>query len=311
MKKMQLTIQQVQMFLSEHYKTGITNVRALSGGQWSQAFAYRQSEHEFVIRFGMHEEDYLKDRFACQFASPTLPIPQVLEVGRAHGGYYAISERAQGTMIDELDKSAMLRVIPSLFETMDAIRNTDISHTTSYGSLDVNGNGIYKSWYDYMVAVADDKPEMKTHGWKAGLAASPVGIEPFEQGFEVLKDIAKELPEVRFLVHNDLLNFNVLVNSNKIIAVIDWANAFYGDFLYDLAQFTFWGPLHEPVKGIDWQAKAEEHYKSIGLEVPEFERRLRVCMLNMGLGAMGYYGYTKDWTYLEPVAERTLALAKG
>jgi len=145
MNKMQLTIKQVQQFLSKHYESDVTDIKVLSGGQWSQAFAFKQAGHDLVIRFGQHEEDYLRDRFACGFASANLPVPKVLEVGQAHGGYYAISERAQGTMIDDLDKAAMRCVIPSLFETMDAIRESDISQTSGNGSLDVHGNGTYKS----------------------------------------------------------------------------------------------------------------------------------------------------------------------
>lgn len=311
MSKMKLTNQQVQQFLKEHYKTDVNEITTLSGGEWSQSFAYKHAGRTLVIRFGRHEEDYLKDKLACKFASAKLPIPNVLEVGQTHGGYYAISEHADGTMIDNLNHEDMKQTIPSLLATMDGIREADISHTTGYGEVDVNGNGKYDSWYDYLMAVNNDTPDRRTYGWKAGLANSPVGFKPFEIGFEALQELARDLPKVRSLIHDDLLHFNVLVNNHQITAVIDWANAIYGDFLYEISMFTFWGELHEPVKGIDWEAEAKSHYKSIGLDIPEFERRLRVCMLSKGLDSMAYYGYTKDWTYLESVAKRTLALAKG
>lgn len=311
MNKMQLTIEQVPKFLAEHHKTEVSDITELSGGEWSQAFTYKQADREYVIRFGLHKEDYLKDKFACGFASAKLPIPKVLEVGHVDGGFYAISERATGTMIDDLSHEDMKQTIPSLLTVMDGIREADISHTTGFGEIDTNGNGKYDTWYDYLMAVNDDKPNLKVYGWKDGLAKSPVGMQPFEHGFLALQELARNLPEVRSLVHDDLLHFNVLVNDHHITAVIDWANAFYGDFLYELSMFTFWGPLHEPVKGIDWEAEAKAHYQAIGLDIPEFDRRLRVCMLNKGLDAMRYYGFTKDWTYLEPVAKRTQALVNG
>lgn len=307
MKKMQLTIKQVQRFLTERYKSGITDIAALSGGEWSQAFGFNHANRKLVVRFGRHQEDYIADQHMAAYGSKQLPIPKVLEVGEAFDGYYAISERAFGVMLDDLDKSAMRRVIPSLFATLDAMRDADISNTTGYGYVDKAGNGKSASWYDFLLTIADNK----IPGWEDGLANSPVGIKPFEQSQKILGELARDLPVVRTLNHTDLAAFNVLVNNDQITAVIDWANAVYGDFLYDLANFTFWGPLYKPLKGIDWEAEALDHYNTIGFEVPEFERRLRCCMISIGLGSMSYYGYKKDWTYLELVAKRTLALAKG
>jgi hygromycin-B 4-O-kinase len=306
-----LTAVQVQTFLTEHLHRPVSGVIPLSGGEWSQAFGFQETNLDYVIRFGHHKNDYLIDQYAVHYATAKLPIPKVLEIGEAFDGYFAISERAFGIMIDDLNKDAMERVLPSLFATMDAIRETDVSHTTGFGQMEANGNGTYNSWSKYLLNVNKDIPSMKIHGWKEGLASSPVGLQPFEEGYSALKRLTRDLPEIRSLVHNDLLNFNVLVNNDEVSAVIDWANAFYGDFLYDLAQFTFWGPLHEPVKHIDWGQEARAHYKLIGLEIPQFEQRLMCCMINMGLGAMCYFGYKKNWEYLKPVVQRTLQLAKS
>lgn len=308
---MKLTTEQVQQFLTDHYRSGVSNIIMLSGGNWSQAFAYKQAGKDYVIRFGLHQDDYLNDQSAQLYASSDLPIPKVLEIGEAFGGYFAISERAFGTMIDELDHEAMKRVMPSLFATLDAIRIADISSSTGFGGRDNNGNGTFATWREWLLDVNQDKPNSKTHGWKTGLKNSPVGIKPFEEGYASLIELSRDLPEVRSLIHNDLMNFNVLVNDDKITATIDWANALYGDFLYELANFVFWEPIHEPIKGIDWKSAALEHYKSIGLKVPMFEERLQCCMVRMGLDHLAYYGFTRDWTYLEPVVKRTLALAKG
>ena len=309
--KMKLTTEQVQQFLTDHHRTSVSNIIMLSGGNWSQAFAYKQAGKDYVIRFGVHQDDYLNDQAAQLYASSDLPIPKVLEVGETFGGYFAISERAFGTMIDELDHEAMKRVMPSLFATLDAIRIADISSSTGFGGRDNNGNGTFATWREWLLDVNQDKPNSKTHGWKTGLKNSPVGSKPFEEGYESLIELSRGLPEVRSLIHNDLMNFNVLVNDDKITAMIDWANALYGDFLYELANFVFWGPIHEPFKGIDWESAALKHYKSIGLKVPMFKERLQCCMVRMGLDHLAYYGFTRDWTYLEPVAKRTLALAKG
>ncbi len=309
-EKMNSNKEQVQRFLDEHFQSQVTDLAALSGGEWSEAFGFKYSGNDYVARFGQFEEDYLKDQFASGYGSPQLPIPKVLEVGKGLGGYYAISERAFGTMLDDQPKEAMKLTIPSLFATMDAIRETDISQFTGFGYWDTHGNGTKASWREMLLDVATDEPNSKTHGWKSRLKDSPVGEEPWHEAYANLIELSKGLPDTRSLVHNDLLNFNVLVNNSKITAVIDWANAFYGDFLYDLAQFTFWGPLHEPVKGIDWEAEALAHYTAISLEVPDFKRRLQCCMVHMGLDAQAYFAYKSNWTLFEAVAERTLEISQ-
>jgi hygromycin-B 4-O-kinase len=302
--KMELTIQQVRDFLDSRLDD-VSDITALSGGQWSQAFAFKRTADNYVIRFGQHHDDYIKDQLAGRYASTTLPIPKVLEIGEAFGGYFAISERAFGTMIDDQDKVAMRRTIPSLFATMDAIRTTDISETSGFGEWDTTGNGKYASWQELLLDVVNDRPDSKTYGWKARLKDSPVGDEPFNAAYANLTKLAQNLPDVRTLIHNDLLN------DHKITAVIDWANALYGDFLYDLAQFTFWEPLHEPVKNVNWEAEALKHYQSIGLEVPMFRERLQCCMVRMGLDAQAYYAFKSNWELFEAVARRTLEVSKG
>ncbi|HEY4964052.1 MAG TPA: phosphotransferase [Candidatus Saccharimonadales bacterium] len=308
---MKLTLEQVKLFLDEHAKQPVSDIVTLSGGQWSQAFGFGEAGKDYVIRFGQHEEDYLKDQLASKFMSDKLPIPKVLHVGKSFDGYFAISERAFGTMLDDLDKPAMKRVIPSLFRTLDGIRETHISNGGGYGAWDTKGSGKYQSWREFLLDVVNDRPDSRTHGWKAGLKNSPIGDGPFNEAYSLLTKLSSGLPEVRSLIHNDLVNFNVIVNEDRITAVFDWANALYGDFLYDLAMFTLWGAIHKPIMGVDWEAEAIAHYKAIGLEVPQFKRRLQCCMVHLGLDAQAYYGYKQDWEWLEPMAKRTLEIANS
>src|ERR1035437_1966760 len=90
------TEQQVTRFLQDHLSGPVDNVIALSGGEWSQAFAFNRDGRDFVIRFGHYAEDYHKDNYATRFATAGLPLPKIFEVGEALGGYFAISERATG-----------------------------------------------------------------------------------------------------------------------------------------------------------------------------------------------------------------------
>jgi hygromycin-B 4-O-kinase len=89
----------------------------------------------------------------------------------------------------------------------------------------------------------------------------------------------------------------------------DWGNAVYGDFLYDLANFTFWAPWHPSMRGTDWTAEALRYYKNRGLVVPDFEKRLRACELHIGLMGMAWNSNKSDWEELEATTNRALELA--
>ena len=55
-------------------------------------------------------------------------------------------------------------------------------------------------------------------------------------------------PERRDLVHGDLLHGNVLVSPDfrRVEAVISWKLSLRGDFLYDAAWCSVWGPVFYP-----------------------------------------------------------------
>ena len=83
-----------------------------------------------------------------------------------------------------------------------------------------------------------------------------------------------------------------------------------GDFLYDLAWFCFWQPWYPAWQRIDFAEEARGHYASIGLDVPDFDERLRCCQIHIGLAAQAYQAYSGAWTELHDTARRTLQIAR-
>jgi hygromycin-B 4-O-kinase len=102
-----------------------------------------------------------------------------------------------------------------------------------------------------------------------------------------------------------------LAKNNKISAVIDWGNAMYGDFLYDLANFTFWAPLHPAIQKIDWATIAKQYFIEKGIEIQDFEKRLCLCELHIGLAGMAWNAHNKNWKELEATTKRIADLVKN
>ncbi|MCC7368006.1 MAG: phosphotransferase [Chloroflexi bacterium] len=301
-------------FLKERFGAAVQQVAVLGTGVWSKAFAFRHAGDDLVIRFGALREDFDRDRFAMRFAGPDLPIPRVLEIGEAEGvgvtgrqigGYYAISERLHGGYIDDVDGAQMRALLPSLFRTLDAMRLADVADTAGYGGWDGAGRGMVATWRAFLLDVANDPPTQRIHGWRARLAERPDALAAFDDGYRRLVSLIEHQPEDRSLIHSDLLHFNVLVTDDRITGVLDWGCGLYGDFLYDVAWFSFWGRWFAAWDGIDFEAEARGYYTRIGLTIPCFRERLLACQLHIALGGLAYQAFAGDWDNLTWTARRT------
>jgi hygromycin-B 4-O-kinase len=304
-------VTRAEEFLAARFGSDAEDVAHIGRGVWSQAFAFQRAGQDYVIRFGAHQEDFAKDRFAARYAGAALPIPRVVELGEAFGGYYAISERVFGRYIDDVDEAQMRALLPSLFAALDAARLADLSGTAGYGSWGADGAAPYPSWRTALLDVASDRTADRIHGWRERLAASAVGIGPFEEAYKHLLALADHVPEDRHLIHSDLLHYNVLVEADRITGVLDWGCGMYGDFLYDLAWLCFWQPWYPAWQRIDFRAEAMRHYAAIGLDVPHLEERLRCCQIHIGLAGQAYQAYAGDRAHLKATARHTLDAATG
>lgn len=300
------SIEQAQPFLRRRFGGDIGAVPAPRQGEWSRAYAVRHAGRNLIVRFSALDEDFRKDRFATRFASPALPIPAILEIGETDKGFYAISERVPGGFLDELDETGMRATLPSLFAALDATRDADPAGTTGYGIWGADGHAPHPSWRAALLDVANDRPGDRIHGWRKRLTASPIGSGAFEQAYARLSESIDSCPAERHLIHSDLLNFNVLVADGRLSGVIDWGCAMWGDWLYDLAWFTFWAPWYPAWAGIDFAAEASRHHAAIGLDVPHAAERLACCQLHVGLSGMAYQAFTERWELLTETAARTL-----
>jgi hygromycin-B 4-O-kinase len=233
-----------------------------------------------------------------------LPIPRVLEVGAAFAGYYAIAERARGEYLDVLDAERMPRVLASLWEASAAMRDADLTGTRGFGVWDATGMARHATWRDALLAMATDVPGSRISGWRRRLEQSPTGAEPFDTAYDALRELSRGLPNPRHLVHADLLNYNVLVQDERVAAVLDWGNAMFGDWVFDVAWFVFWQPWYPAWAGIDF-TRGFSHE-------PDFAVRLRCCMLAIGLDNQAYCAFKGEerWPQLADVARRTLEMAK-
>ena len=207
------TVSEVENLLIEKYGKDISQVATLAKqGQWSQVFGYRQGAMEYVIKFSNLKDNFLRDEFACQFSSSSMPIPEVLEVSACEGGYYAILTKAKGKHIDILTKDEMTSVFPAVLDLFEALSQADVSNTSGYGGWDEKGNGVCQSWKEYLLNINNETKEKSIQK----LRQSNLGDTAFKQIYQQLEAMVKYCPEERHLIHGDLLYYNVLVEGERI-----------------------------------------------------------------------------------------------
>jgi len=280
----------------------VRDVVPLSGGLWSAAFAFRENGGDYVVRFHERRDDLEKDRFAERWAAPGLRMPHMVEIGDMPVGAYGISERVHGRSIDELDEAGMRGILPKLFGTLDRLREADVSATRGYGLWHGDGNAPHPSWRASLVDNAS------VEGARARLRGTPVGTDAFDAGISAMRDLLGYASEERHVVHNDLLNYNVLVDREGVV-LLDWGASIYGDVLYDWALLAFWWPWYRARwGGIDMDAEVTEHFRAAG--VAHFAERLRLCELDIGVSHIEFQAGRAEWDNARWTAARTVALAK-
>ncbi len=300
----------VQQFLAEQFDPTASDVAPAGAGSWSRAFSFRRGDEALIVRFGHHDDDFAKDRVAFRYRAPGLPVPEVLAVGPAFDGYYAISRRVYGVPLELVTGEQWRTAIPSVVALLEALRLADTSGTSGFGGWDGDGLARHTRWSAHLLAVADDSPSRRTFGWRTRLAASATGQAAFDWGFAHLQQVLDDTAP-RALIHADLLNRNVLVENGAVSGVFDWGCATYGDHLYDLAWFVFWAPWHPNLDVPLLRTALERRWREAGYWPHNLEARLRACALHIGLDHLAYNAYREDWEALDATAQRMRALASG
>lgn len=233
----------VRALLREQFAGEVEDMRPLAGGFFSRAYAFTTGGRAYVVRLNSAAhaaEGFAKDAYAWRhFAAPSLPIPRVVATGRTADGHFAISERAAGRTLAEHPPAERRALLPATLDTLDTIGRVDVRASRGYGAWGGDGDGRCARWRDFLTAVMDDQTEGYYRDWHALFRDSFLEREVYAAGYRRLLQLAAHVPEERALIHNDYQFENILADGGRITAVIDWANALYGDPLYDVAWLTW------------------------------------------------------------------------
>lgn len=262
------------------------SVKFIFGGESSQAFSFCVGEEEYILRVNKSYFAFRKDQVAHErYASSRMPIPRIVDVERFSDTlYYAVSDKMPG----EVNYSFSSAVRPGLIQGLDKIHDVDVSSAQGFGYWNLEGNGSWKTWRDYLMHVGNIKPITEDDPELVNIV------------MRNLQHYSSFTPNGKWLVHGDYGFGNTLMEGKHVSGVIDWANSLYGDFVFDLAWMDFWLPSDDGFFSAKFQ------------DVSDFEERMLACKLFTGICCMSFFSSTEqplkyNWVknkILAPMIER-------
>lgn len=238
--KTQHSREAVAEFLKDHEGADPASVRPLVEGHSSQAFKFMSAEGWFVCRLAGTDNDFQADLFACDHFATRIPIPAVKTIDKyADDTFYCITGFAPGKTSNILSDEEMDESLPDIHRVLYEIFSIDISFSEGFGDIDTaSGNAKYDTWVSRLRNIQmTGKESFKRNAENIGLEGRIVDV--FFDQFESNLQYASEM---RRLLHGDPAFDNMLVENNKVTAVIDWAQMGYGDWMSDFARLDFWWP---------------------------------------------------------------------
>lgn len=294
----------------ETFGDDIGTPQLLAGGFFSRAYSFTSGGRDYVVRINTAPhaaESFAKDDYAARhYASPGLPIPCVIRTGSRDGAYYAISERAPGRSLAEHARGERRTALPSLLDTLDAIGQVSTNASHGYGDWGADGNGKFASWHDYLTTVIENEDQGYYAGWHALFAESFLDRDVYAAGYARMLELFEHCPEERSLIHNDYWFENMLAHDGTITGVIDWANALYGDPLYDIARLS-WGSAYPGWWYDDGSAILRDRYGHL----PNYAERITCYACHIGLDDLRFYAKTGRRAEYDFFRSRLLALVEG
>ncbi len=280
----------VLRLLEGHFGKAVTRFAQIDAGSIAQTFSFDVDDQGFVVRFQAPNIPihYEKEMFIYDhYASPLIPIAPIVHIGEYQGIAYGISRRLPGKPHKKLSPPEYRQALPSVVATLYAIHQADVSRQTGYGVFNGQGVGGWHSWRAFLSSVRDEEPEWDFYGkWHALFETTCLERALFDRVYARMSSWLDYCPEDRYLVHGGYGFDNLLIQDGTVTGVLDWIDARFGDFVYDVAWLDYW------MQSTQYQELYERYSGERGLAIPHMQERLFCCKCYIGMDALKFNAKT-------------------
>lgn len=260
-----------QNLLLKHFKNP-NNINFIGEGYFSKAYVFEDLEQKYILRIGTSLKAFKKDLFSYNNFSEYLDIPKVLKIGQYKEYYYCISEFKIGETFNSLNYDLQISSIKSIMEIHYQIYNIKCTQFNSFGTLDENGSSKYLNWKDYITDFNFHKNLLCPNNliykdWNSLFDYEYVDVQLIKKCMDLLLNLIKYCPEDKHIIHGDFGSDNILINNNKVSAILDWAELSIGDPLYDIAYLDYYSD-------IDYSSLFKDFYDNYNISFENYYERI-------------------------------------
>jgi hygromycin-B 4-O-kinase len=293
-----VTREQVLALLSKHFSTSVTGLSEVDGGSVARTFAFQTDGQKYVIRFNLDRmltSNFPKELYVWRkLAATEIPMAPMIEVGRMDDLHFAISHRMPGKTLMQHNPDEIRQLMPQIIQLIDAIHYVDVSDTKGYGVFDYQGQGMARSWHGFLRAVADEELEQDYFGkWYHLFEDTFLERDIFERVYQYMLSLLDACPEERYLVQGSISFNNLLAQDGKLTAILDWIDARYGDFVYDIATLDYWSSYWSS-GFFSMKELFRQYYQQRSITIPDYEQRILCYQCYITLSAMRFYAQSGD-----------------
>lgn len=190
----------------------------------------------------------------------------------------------------------------SLLQTLDALRDIDLSDRPGFGQVAPAGSGLHPSWEEYLSSLFSDRETGFWEGWTDLFSTSFLERDLFDSVHDRMQRLIPYCQAERAVVHGDFHVGNILADGQSVTGLVDRGNLKYVDPLYDLAVFQFWTPA------VDLEAA---HAARQAEPEPHRRERLLCYTLCLALDALRFNAKAGPRPSYESVRARVMAMVDG
>jgi hygromycin-B 4-O-kinase len=193
-----------------------------------------------------------------------------------------------------------MKALPDIMQTLYAIHQVDVQNWHGFGWFDDHGIGIFSSWKDFLAGIIEEERPDGFYGkWHILFRTTFLDRNFFERVYRQMLRLSEKCPEKRYLVHGGYGYNNVLAHEGRVTAVLDWIDAMYGDFVYDIAGLDEWPPF-----GLDFPELLYQYYTSRGVSLLNYRERVVCYRLRRGLDGMRFFAKTNNQEAYQWVSQK-------
>lgn len=207
-------------------------------GEDSQVFRFDLDGRALVVRLNSVPSCFRKDAYAAKhFGSGAIPVPAVLRIGELPGGpFYCVSEFVAAPTFQDLDPPTIRATLPAVLALHEAIQRVDVRSDAGFGTFNEAGWAAFRSWPEWLL----HHTEGPGFDWDPVIRSGLVPGSLIRAALAAFRRLVDGVPNEHALFHGDFGSNNLLVRDAHIAAVLDWDEAGYGDWLFDVAGAYYW-----------------------------------------------------------------------